>query len=68
MDAIDLYKNPIMDTLRVDRKLFMPNHYPLVQKYHARVLELAKDHDKSEGALAKKLSKFAITFEDLTKQ
>ena len=56
-----------MDTIRADRKLFMKNHYPLIQKYHERVLEIAKDHDKSEGALAKKLSKLAITFEDLTK-
>ena len=56
-----------MDSIRVDRKFFMNNHYPLVQKYHERVIEVAKNHDKSEGALARKLSKLAITFEDLTK-
>lgn len=67
LDAIDLYKNPILDTIRFDRKVLMPNHYPKVQKYHERVLAVAKEHDKSEGAIANKVSKMAITFEDLTK-
>ncbi len=67
LDAVDLYRNPVMDSIRLDRKLFMKNHSAAVQKYYERVVEVAKDHDKSEGAITKKLSKMAITFEDLTK-
>ena len=57
-----------MRTLRADRALWMTAHYPLVQKYLARVREVAAEHDQSEGALRKKLSKLSISFEDLTRE
>ena len=56
-----------MATLRFDRPLWMSTHYPAVQKYHARVLQVAAEHDKSEGALRKRLSKLSISFDDLTR-
>lgn len=67
-DAIDLYRNPNMATLRADRALWMTRHHPLMLKYHARVLEVAREHDKSAGALQKKLSKLVISFDDLVKE
>lgn len=45
----------------------MRSHFPLVQKYRARVAELAAVHDKSESALRKRLSKLSVTFEDFTR-
>ena len=57
-----------MNVMRPDRALWMSRHYPLVEKYHARVLDVAAQHDKSEGAIKKRLSKLSITFEDLTKE
>ena len=67
-DAIDLYRNPGMAALRADRPLWMGNHYPLVRKYHERVLSVAAQHDQGQGALRQRLSKLSITFDDLTKE
>ena len=56
-----------METIRFDRKLLMKNHYPEIQKYLERVLTIAQNHDAHDNAWTKKWSKFAISFEDLTK-
>ena len=56
-----------MGTLRADRPLWMSSHFPLVQKYQARVAELARQHGNTESGLRRRLSKLSVTFEDFTK-
>ena len=66
-DAIDLYVNPSMASLRPDRALWMSRHYPLVQKYLARVRTVAAECPQCDNVLKQRLAKLSITFEDLTK-
>ena len=66
-DALILYRNPAMDTLRIDRKILFRANNELIQKYLKRVQEVAAKYDKKEGAVQKRMTKMNVNFEEILK-